>query len=228
LSIASDFGLVDDAWGGEMAKIDKPTPCNSALMIVDITNFDAHPEFGMGRITSMRKLDLTYYWERLNNKVLPATQRLLEAFRSCESRVVDVRVGAQFKDFADCHRPFRELHRKSGALRGTETFHVRKELAPRVGEAVIDKSGASAFTTGNADIILRNAGIKNLYLCGVMTNGCVLATSFSAWDLGYRVSVIEDACAARSESLHRDATRLMSAIGIDVVTTTQISGEAAE
>jgi nicotinamidase-related amidase len=91
---------------------------------------------------------------------MPNLGALLEAFRSARSRVVHVRVGAQFDDYADSQSHLRDVHRRSGALRGTLELDEREELAPQLGEAVIDKVGASAFTTGSADVVLRNAGVE--------------------------------------------------------------------
>jgi len=194
-------------------------PAEAALMIIDVTNFDAHPDHGFARFAREEGIDLGYYWDRVENRMIPNLLRLLEAFRVARGRIVHVRVGAQFDDYSDSQAHFREVHRRTGSLRGTEEFEVRDELLPRLGEAVIDKSGASAFTTGNADVVLRNAGVEELVVTGVVTNGCVIATAVTAWDLGYRVLVVEDACAAGDEEQHASALHVMNAMGMTICST---------
>jgi nicotinamidase-related amidase len=197
-------------------------PGIAALMIIDVTNFDSHPEHGFARFAREEGLGLGYYWDRVENLMMPNLCRLLERFRAVRGRIVHVRVGAQFEDYADSQRNFREVHRRSGSLRGTEEFEIREALAPRVGEAVVDKPGASAFTTGNADILLRNAGVDQLVVTGVVTNGCVISSAISAWDLGYQVLVVEDACVGGDAEQHAAAITVMNSMGMTICSTDEL------
>lgn len=194
----------------------------AALMVIDVTNFDAHPEHGFARFAREEGMDLDYYWDRVAKRMMPNLVLLLEAFRAAAARVVHVRVGAQFEDYGDSQAHFREVHRRSGALRGTDEFEVREELRPRLGEAVIDKSGASAFTTGNADTVLRNARVEQLVITGVVTNGCVIASAVSAWDLGYQVLVAEDACVGGDADQEASALHVMRSMGITICSTAEV------
>jgi nicotinamidase-related amidase len=45
-------------------------------------------------------------------------------------------------------------------------------------------------------------GIRTLYLTGVYTNECVETTARDACDLGYFVTVVDDACATVTKRLH--------------------------
>ena len=49
---------------------------------------------------------------------------------------------------------------------------------------------------------------KTVYVCGLETDACVLATVFSLFDAGYTVRVIEDCTSTISEDLH-NATKLI-------------------
>jgi nicotinamidase-related amidase len=197
-------------------------PQTAALLIIDVTNFDAHPEHGFARFAREEEIDLSYYWDRVESPMMPNLGTLLKGFRSARSRVVHVRVGAQFDDYADSQSHFRDVHRRSGALRGTLEFDVREELAPQLGEAVIDKVGASAFTTGSADVVLRNAGVEQVVVCGVVTNGCVIASAISAWDLGYEVMVVEDGCAGGDPEVHSSAINVMRSMGMTIASTAEV------
>jgi nicotinamidase-related amidase len=50
-------------------------------------------------------------------------------------------------------------------------------------------------------------GIDTLIMTGVVTNGCVESSTRGAGDLGYRVLLVEDGCAAWTEEGHDLALR---------------------
>lgn len=196
--------------GGDASKI--------ALVVIDLNNFCANPEGGLGRVWEEEGDDLSYYWTRMESVVMPNVTRLIQAFREVGARLVFVRAGAQFEDFADTLVHLRELQRRAGSLRGTFEHDLRPDIVPRLGEAVLDKPGESVFTTGNADSILRNAGVDRIVICGVVTNGCVMLSALPAFDLGYTVYVVEDACAADTDHIHQAALDCMSWLGMPIVT----------
>lgn len=53
------------------------------------------------------------------------------------------------------------------------------------------------------DYILRNLNVEQLVVCGQLTDQCVESAVRDGADLGYLVSVVEDACGAHSEDSHR-------------------------
>jgi nicotinamidase-related amidase len=75
---------------------------------------------------------------------------------------------------------------------------ILAEVAPRAGEAVVEKPLPNAFAgTGLAEK-LAATGRKNLVVAGYQTHMCVSSTARAALDLGYRVTVPHDACATRA------------------------------
>ncbi len=197
-------------------------PARTALIVVDLTNFDAHPQHGFARVLAGHGADLSYYWDQVETRAVPNSARLVDSFREAGGRIVFTRVGAQFGDFADSLVHLRELHRQSGSQRGTLEYEMRSEFVPREGEALVDKPGSSAFTTGNLDAILRNAGVSNLVFCGVVTNGCVLLSALTAWDLGYSVHIVEDACATDSQQAHQAGLLIAEWLGCEITTTNTV------
>ncbi|HEU4535561.1 MAG TPA: cysteine hydrolase family protein, partial [Polyangiaceae bacterium] len=122
-------------------------------------------------------------WGRRNNPRAEAQiKALLEAWRAGGREVVHVRhhsrlpasplragaPGAAFKDFAE----------------------------PRPGELVVTKAGNSAFAGTELEAELRGRGATALVLAGFTSNHCVDATARQGSDLGFRVFVAGDACAA--------------------------------
>lgn len=202
--------------------INKLNMGDTALVIIDVTNFDAHPDHGFARVMKEQNVDLSYYWDRVENTLMPNVSSLLSAFREDGGRVLFARAGANFSDFGDTLVHLRDLQRRAGTQRGTDEIEVREEILPRIGEAVVDKPGLSAFTTGNADSILRNAGVKTIVMTGVVTNGCVICSALTAWDMGYSVYLVDDACAADNQAVHDASIEVMRWLGIPIVTTEEI------
>lgn len=60
----------------------------------------------------------------------------------------------------------------------------------------------SAFVHTDFELLLRNKGISNLILCGVVTDVCVFSTMKDACDRGYDCLLVSDACAAAEKDVH--------------------------
>ena len=78
--------------------------------------------------------------------------------------------------------------------------------APRVRKGVNGEDGYSGFTTRDPvtgetartelDGLLKTAGVTRVTVVGLATDYCINATALDAIELGYRVNVLVDACAA--------------------------------
>jgi len=69
---------------------------------------------------------------------------------------------------------------------------------------VILKPTYDSFRYTDLEKILKKKKIKNLYISGVLTGVCVLNTVFSAFNLGFRVFVIENCCSDKNKKRHTD------------------------
>jgi len=80
---------------------------------------------------------------------------------------------------------------------GTQGAEIIAKMAPQDGEAVVTKHYPNAFRdTGLADM-LSSAGVEDVTVIGAMSHMCIDATARAAADLGYKTTVVEDACATR-------------------------------
>ena len=70
------------------------------------------------------------------------------------------------------------------------------------GDIRIVKRQWGAFTGTALDTLLRRRGIRTIVLGGVSTNFGVESTARFAWELGYDVVIVEDACASAKAELH--------------------------
>lgn len=186
-------------------------PDATALMIIDMQNYDTRPDRGLGIIMHRDFPDMAeYYYDRVQNVVVPNNVRLLEHFRATGRPIVFVTVGPELPDGSDMiPRRVRRIRRQSSATGVDVTFAdgssdhaIIDELAPREGELVVNKTSAGAFNSTAIDQTLRNLGITGLVMTGVSTNTCVETTARDASDRGFESVLVEDACASFEEESH--------------------------
>ena len=181
------------------------TRANTALMIIDVQYRGAHPDYGLG--TRAQELGMAgalgYYWSRMGEVVLPNIQRILAAAREVGVEVIHVRIATQTNDGRDSSVFM-------GATGINTSEHTKEaeflpEVAPQGDELVVSKCTASVFNSTNIDRLLRNMNIRNLIIMGVVTNGCVESSTFSAAEHDYGTILVEDATAAFAPQLHEAA-----------------------
>ncbi len=94
--------------------------------------------------------------------------------------------------------------KKSGWLReGTPGAEIHPKVAPQTGDIVVTKRRVGAFSTTDLETILRAKNINTLAMFGIATSGVVLSTVRWAADMDYQLVIIGDACADRSDEVHR-------------------------
>ena len=97
----------------------------------------------------------------------------------------------------------RHLSTRPGAtffIPGTQGAEIHAAVRPLGGERVIEKNFPNSFRGTDLERALKDAGIKELVVAGMMTHMCVDASVRHAADLGYKVTLLGDACATRAQS----------------------------
>lgn len=75
---------------------------------------------------------------------------------------------------------------------------------------VFTKNSYSIFKARGLSEYLKNNRIESLYLCGIDTEACVLASAFECFDLGFDVKIIKELCFSHSgKSLHNSALKII-------------------
>lgn len=95
----------------------------------------------------------------------------------------------------------RHVSLRAGAgffLPGTRGVDIHQDVAPVVGETVIDKHFPNSFRDTPLRETLSELGVSRLLVAGMMTHMCVDATVRAAFDLGLECRVAGDACATRA------------------------------
>ena len=85
-------------------------------------------------------------------------------------------------------------------LPGTPGAEIHETVKPKAGEPVVRKHFPNAFRETTLLETVRKDGVEHLVICGAMSHMCIDATTRAAFDLGFKCTVIEDACATRDLS----------------------------
>ena len=67
---------------------------------------------------------------------------------------------------------------------------------------MLPKTSSSVFVSTHIDYVLRNLGVRQLVICGLVTDQCVESAVRDACDLGYLVTQVSDACLTYSQERH--------------------------
>lgn len=193
---------------------------DTALLVIDVTYKDAHPDYGLGPRLLERGLHDIHreYYARID-RVIERIQRLREAAIGNQMEIISIKVAAATLDCRDMVRNFRQ--RNVWAPFGSIEGDIREEVRPAPGEIVIAKTSTSAFNSTNIDVVLRNLGIENLIAVGCVTNGCVELTVRDGADRGYNVILVSDATTALTLELHENALDRMSS-AMSIATTEEV------
>lgn len=168
------------------------------------------------------------YRRRMAGIVLPNAQRLLTRFRSdakSARNIIYVRITSRTSDGRDrslSHaRPgFNNLHFPPGSA-GAE---ILTEVAPYPDEPVLGKTTDSALTGTSLRLLLANLGIRHVVVAGIFTDQCVSCTVRSLADESFNVVVVDDACAAATDELHRHELTIINNLYCQVLNTTETLG----
>jgi ureidoacrylate peracid hydrolase len=185
------------------------TADNTALLVVDMQYFDAHPDWGEGRTAKDLGVAGCFdpYFDQIDH-IIPRIQRLLALFRHQEMEVIHLRVAELTKDSRDVG--WKQLVRGLIVPSDSREADPLDELAPIDDELVISKSSSGVFPVTNLDRLLRNMGITTLVMTGTSTGGCVESAVRDAVDLGYDVVVVSDSCADATPESHQRALGRMA------------------
>ncbi|MEM8564569.1 MAG: isochorismatase family cysteine hydrolase [Pseudomonadota bacterium] len=196
----------------------------SALLVVDVQNGFAKAGVGAYAALNPEQIptELSYYFDRINQTVVPNIAQLQAACRAKQVEVLFTNIECLTLDGRE-----RGLDYKiSGFLIPKGSFEAQSldEVKPYGDEIVIPKSSSSVFNSTNIDYVLRNLGIRQLVVTGLVTDQCVEGAVRDACDLGYLVTLVEDACGTYSEERHQSSLRALSGY-CRIVTTVQLTRE---
>ena len=167
---------------------------------------------GFGKRPALVSVDLANAWTRpgnpftcdqdkMDNEIMPAMQKLLDAFRANGSPVVHVTTAYEVTDrdapFTDmglwhCKIPVEAVNLKDKAL-----WAIDSRIAPIDGEYTLLKKRASAFHGTELAGILRANQIDTILVTGVTACACVRETICDGLAEGFRTIAVKEAIGDR-------------------------------
>jgi ureidoacrylate peracid hydrolase len=174
----------------------------AALLFIDVQNFAAKRNGAEFKEMSKDEFEKKcgWYFQQLESRVIPNMQRLQQAARTAKVEVMYTTIESLTADGRDRSLDYKitGFHVPKGSWDGK----VIDELAPQGDEIWLPKTSSSVFVSTHIDYILRNLGVKQLILSGIVTDQCVESAIRDACDLGYLVTQVTDACATYTQERH--------------------------
>ena len=140
-------------------------------------------------------VDLQYEYEAAGKlplekleQALANTKRVLAAARDRKDVIVHIRHETPGSEDA----PFAV---------GTKGTEIIATVAPVDGETTLTKHYPNSFRDTGLKALLDEAGVEEVVIVGAMSHMCIDATARAAFDFGYGVTVVGDACATRALSI---------------------------
>lgn len=182
----------------------------TALLFIDVQNFAVRLNGGEFDQISDEEIagKYGYYFDALMNTAIPNMQKLQAGFRQAEIEVMYTVIESLTADGRD-----RSLDYKITGFnvpKGSSDGQVIDELAVGEDEIILPKSSSSVFISTHIDYVLRNLGVRQLVICGLLTDQCVESAVRDACDLGYLVTLVTDACATYSQERHDNSLNTIS------------------
>ena len=201
-------------------------PAETALLIIDVQNtYLERPDRASLTKAEQEKYDAwTPFHERMHKQVIPRTAELLKLARANGIECIFARIASHTTDGRD-----RSLSQKMPGWnnlllpKNEMPSQVVAKLAAVGDEIVVTKTTDSALTGTNLRLILHNLGIKNVICAGIFTDQCVSSTVRSLADESYNVVVIEDCCAAGSDTLHHQELAIINMIYCHVMSSFELT-----
>lgn len=198
VSKRTDFSLVGD---------------KCALLVVDIQKYLSVPS------SPEEAAEKAYFFNEACPSAIDKISKLAEAFRvvrddptgrksGCE--VIFTYLQSATKDGRDISVDYKLSGPDLANIPRIGTDHKElflKELEPDIatgkGDILLPKTSCNVFVSTNIDYLLRNLGIEQVVIVGQLTDECVESAVRTAADLGYFVTVVEDACASLTPEKHQ-------------------------
>lgn len=199
-----------------------PAPGETALLVIDMQNVFVAPGAPL-EVPSARGIA-----DNIN--------RLADALRKAGGKVVWVRTtladAGSDRDWVylyDFVHPERRETIRAALQPGHDMHAFWPALDIRDTDLTCTKDRFSPFSPGAStlDAVLRRSGISGLIVAGTLTNVCCECTARDAMMLNYRVTMAEDANAARSDEEHLRGLATVAQLFADIASTDALVGALA-
>lgn len=172
----------------------------TAIIVIDMQNAFANLDSSL-----IKALPDKTYVEKALPQATANIALLLSTARQAGIEIIYTVVEALTKDGREVSLDYKlsnlSISRASWGAR------VINELIPHDDDIILPKLSSSVFISTNIAYILRNLGIRQVVLCGGLTDQCIDSAVRDACDLGFLVTTVTDACYTHSKERHLSALR---------------------
>jgi ureidoacrylate peracid hydrolase len=226
--------LRESIQGGRSARTDFPLVLSkAALVIIDVQQY------------CCGKVKTEYYQQESLPKMTGNIEILLDLFRQIRDRaatevtslvpnsggceVMFVMIQSRTKDGRDLSIDYKLSGPNFSSCPTVDRSHADIFLPSIMpssegrGDIVVSKTSCSVFNSTNLDYILRNLFVEQLVVVGQLTDQCVESAVRDAADLGYLVTVVEDACATHTKDRHEKGLQGMQGFCRTLTTTALVT-----
>ena len=207
------------------------TPNKSALLIIDMQEYQVTKDWPVYKLMD-RWIPgiLDYFCDQVSKVVEPNIKRLIDLFRENKIKIIYTMFSSFNKDGSDLTHQIKNANAIAKQEFGDVLFppkdhagsQIITSLKPHIEDFVVVKNTSGVFTATNLELFLKNMGIEQLFVVGVVTNMCVEGSARTASELGFDVFMVEDACAAWSPEIHKNTLLSFQMMFGSVITTEEV------
>ena len=190
---------------------------DTAFLVLHFQNGVAHPDGVWGK----------YLFPQVEkNGSVGNARRALDAARQRGMLVIYVNIAWRpgFPELPDntCGL-LKEAKDNNECLVGSWGADVIDELKPEGNEIIVINFGSDSFEGTDLDLILRNRGVKNLYVVGQCIEHVVATTVKRAVNMGYSAAILKD-CTSGFTDQNYDAMVEIMPLYADLITASDFVG----
>ena len=169
---------------------------NTAVLVVDVQQSEMAPDI-------LRKYP--EYARAMSERMLPNLSALVRGARENGCEIIYTVIEALTEDGRDVGLD----HKLSGILvpKGSPGAALLEQAVPGPDDIVLPKTSSGVFNSTALAYLLRNMGITNLVVAGILTDQCVDMAIRDGADIGFYMICAHDACASRTDDRHAGALR---------------------
>jgi biuret amidohydrolase len=171
-------------------------PKKTAVLVVDVQ---------MSEITDEQARKRPEYVHTIRERVLPAIRRLIDETRARGGEIVYTRIECLTRDGRDAGLDYKLSDMV--IPKGSPLAEIIPEVSPAADDIVLPKSSSGVFNSTVIDYVLRNMGIENVIVVGLLTDQCVDMAVRDGADRGYYMICAADACGTYTHERHMNALR---------------------
>tara|TARA_Y100000034_G_C6907867_1_gene421892 strand:- start:5387 stop:6001 length:615 start_codon:yes stop_codon:yes gene_type:complete len=157
----------------------------TALLVVDITNFSCHPR------CEIKKWNISFNKIR---KMVPDLKKFISKYKNSGGKVIFIdctpwKEKFLAKNIVELYKDPRCKYYSSDKSGFSEKFF---ELKPEKNDFIVTKNNYDAFTNPKLNKLLKKQKIKHVIITGIFGDGCVHSTIQGGFSAGYNFIILKD------------------------------------